>query len=77
MALGPRSALAAGWLSEIMSMNDVTHILSAIEHGDATAPERLLPLVYESCASWLQRLAHESPARRSRPRHWFTRPIFA
>ena len=64
MALGPRSALAAGWLSEIMSMNDVTHILSAIEHGDATAPERLLPLVYEELRKLAaQRLAHESPGQ--------------
>ena len=29
------------------AMNDVTRILSAIEHGDPRAAERLLPLVYE------------------------------
>src|SRR3954471_7377140 len=28
-------------------MNDVTHILSAIEQGDPRAAERLLPLVYD------------------------------
>ena len=28
-------------------MNDVTRILSAIEHGDPQAAERLLPLVYD------------------------------
>jgi len=27
-------------------MSDVTHILNAIEHGDARAAEELLPLVY-------------------------------
>jgi RNA polymerase sigma factor (TIGR02999 family) len=34
-------------------MNDVTQILSQIEHGDAAAAERLLPLVYQE----LRRLA--------------------
>ena len=28
-------------------MSDVTHILTAIEHGDANAADKLLPLVYE------------------------------
>ena len=28
-------------------MSDVTRILSAIEQGDPTAAERLLPLVYD------------------------------
>jgi RNA polymerase sigma factor (TIGR02999 family) len=32
---------------EAVSMNDVTWILSAVEHGDAWAAERLLPLVYD------------------------------
>jgi RNA polymerase sigma factor (TIGR02999 family) len=34
-------------------MSDVTHILSAIEHGDSRAPKELLPLVYNE----LRRLA--------------------
>lgn len=34
-------------------MNDVTRILSAVEHGDARAAEQLLPLVYDE----LRRLA--------------------
>jgi DNA-directed RNA polymerase specialized sigma24 family protein len=38
-------------------MNDVTRILSAIERGDAQAPEQLLPLVYDElrrlAARWL------------------------
>jgi RNA polymerase sigma factor (TIGR02999 family) len=36
-------------------MNEVTRILSAIEHGDAHAPAQLLPLVYDA----LRRLATE------------------
>jgi hypothetical protein len=28
-------------------MNDITRVLSVIEHGDALAAERLLPVVYE------------------------------
>ena len=41
-------------------MNDVTHILSAIEHGDPTAAERLLPLVYDELRSLAaQKLARE------------------
>ena len=34
------------------AMSDVTRILSAIEHGDPSAAEQLLPLVYRSCANW-------------------------
>src|SRR3954451_19173664 len=40
-------------------MNDVTRILSAIEHGDAKASEELLPLVYDE----LRRLASQKLAR--------------
>jgi RNA polymerase sigma factor (TIGR02999 family) len=45
-------------------VNDVTHILSAIEQGDPRAGEKLLPLVYEE----LRRLAasklnHEKPGQ--------------
>jgi RNA polymerase sigma factor (TIGR02999 family) len=43
-------------------MNDVTCILSAIEHGDAKASEDLLPLVYEE----LRRLA-AAHMRREKP----------
>jgi RNA polymerase sigma factor (TIGR02999 family) len=39
---------------------DVTHILEAIEHGDAGAAERLLPLVYDELRALAeQRLARE------------------
>ena len=64
MALGLGSAVSPGWLSEAMSMNDVTRILSAIEQGDPKAPEQLLPLVYDELRKLAaQRLAHESPGQ--------------
>ena len=40
-------------------MNDVTRLLSAIEHGDPRASEELLPLVYKE----LRRLAKQGLAR--------------
>ena len=45
-------------------MNDVTRILSDVEHGDARAAEHLLPLVYDE----LRRLAAAAMAR-ERPDH--------
>jgi RNA polymerase sigma factor (TIGR02999 family) len=43
-------------------MNEVTRILSAIEHGDPHAAEQLLPLVYDELRQLAaQRLAHETP----------------
>jgi RNA polymerase sigma factor (TIGR02999 family) len=45
-------------------MNDVTRILSAIEHGDPRASEELLPLVYEELRRLAQqRLAQEKPGQ--------------
>jgi RNA polymerase sigma factor (TIGR02999 family) len=45
-------------------MNDVTRILSAIEHGDPLASEQLLPLVYEELRKLAAaRLAHEKPGQ--------------
>ena len=45
-------------------MNDVTRILSEIEHGDAKAAEHLLPLVYEELRKLAAaRLAHEKPGQ--------------
>src|SRR5439155_10405580 len=41
-------------------MNDVTRILSAIEHGDPHAAEQLLPLVYDALRKLAaQKLAQE------------------
>ncbi len=45
-----------------MNMNDVTRILSAIEHGELAAAEQLLPLVYEELRKLAaQKLAQEKP----------------
>jgi RNA polymerase sigma factor (TIGR02999 family) len=45
-------------------MNDVTHILSAIEQGDPRAAEQLLPLVYEELRKLAaQKLAREQPGQ--------------
>ena len=44
--------------------SDVTHILSAIEQGDAHAAEQLLPLVYEELRKLAaQKLAQEKPGQ--------------
>jgi RNA polymerase sigma factor (TIGR02999 family) len=45
-------------------MNDVTHVLSAIERGDPQAAERLLPLVYEELRKLAAaKLAQEKPGQ--------------
>jgi RNA polymerase sigma factor (TIGR02999 family) len=45
-------------------MNDVTRVLSAIEHGDPRAAEQLLPLVYDELRKLAaQRLAQEKPGQ--------------
>jgi len=45
-------------------MNDVTRILSAIEHGDPHAAEQLLPLVYDELRKLAAaRLAQEKPGQ--------------
>ena len=45
-------------------MSDVTHILSAIEHGDPRAAEQLLPLVYEELRKLAAaKLAQEKPGQ--------------
>src|SRR5689334_24991032 len=45
-------------------MSDVTHILSAIEQGDPSAAEQLLPLVYDELRRLAaQRLAQEKPGQ--------------
>jgi DNA-binding GntR family transcriptional regulator len=52
----------AGVILDLMS--DVTRILSAIEQGDASAAEQLLPLVYEELRQLAaQKLAHEQPGQ--------------
>ena len=45
-------------------MSQVTRILSAIQHGDPHAAEKLLPLVYDELRRLAaQRLAHEKPGQ--------------
>jgi RNA polymerase sigma factor (TIGR02999 family) len=53
-----------GILRHELPMTDVTQILSAIEQGDPSAAEQLLPLVYEELRQLAaQRLAHEAPGQ--------------
>jgi RNA polymerase sigma factor (TIGR02999 family) len=45
-------------------MPDVTQLLTAIEHGDAVAAEKLLPLVYEELRKLAAaKLTHENPGQ--------------
>src|SRR6476646_7009727 len=45
-------------------MSDVSRILSAIEQGDSSVAEQLLPLVYDELRRLAaQRLAHEKPGQ--------------
>jgi RNA polymerase sigma factor (TIGR02999 family) len=45
-------------------MSDVTRILSAIEHGDPSAAEQLLPLVYDELRKLAaQKLSQENPGQ--------------
>jgi RNA polymerase sigma factor (TIGR02999 family) len=49
-------------------MNEVARILSAIEHADPAAAERLLPLVYDELRMLAaQMLAHEQPGQTLQP----------
>ena len=57
-------------------MSDVTRILSAIEEGDPSAAEQLLPLVYDELRKLAaRRWPRKSRARRFRQRRWCMRPI--
>lgn len=49
-------------------MNEVTHILEAIQHGDARAADELLPLVYEELRKLAaHRMAQEAPGQTLQP----------
>jgi RNA polymerase sigma factor (TIGR02999 family) len=62
--LESRSGTPPGRPLEAVSMNDVTHLLSAVEQGDARAAERLLPLVYDELRKLAaHRLAQEKPGQ--------------
>ena len=49
-------------------MSDVTRILSAIEQGDPSAAEKLLPLVYEELRKLAaEKMAQEKPGQTLQP----------
>src|SRR5262245_58351078 len=49
---------------KLYCMSDVTHILSAIEQGDPSAAEQLLPLVYDELRKLAaHKLAQEKPGQ--------------
>src|SRR5262249_14098272 len=61
---------AAAWLQShvlggrLGSMTEITRVLSAIEQGDPSAAQQLLPLVYDELRKLAaQRLAHEKPGQ--------------
>src|SRR5205807_4111679 len=55
-------------LGRMSGASDVTHILSAIEHGDPHATEQLLPLVYDELRRLAaQKLAQEKPGHTLQP----------
>src|SRR5262249_47056686 len=67
-AARPGGVVSGCWrLSEELfsvTMHDVTHILSAIEQGDAQAAAQLLPLVYDELRKLAaQKLAAEKPGQ--------------
>src|ERR1700757_4176669 len=56
--------IAKGSSREPESMNDVTRVLSAIDHGDPHAADQLLPLVYDELRRLAkQKLAQEKPGQ--------------
>jgi len=49
-------------------MSDVTGLLAAIEQGDPSAAEQLLPLIYHELRQLAaQKLAHEQPGQTLQP----------
>ena len=51
-----------------LNMSDVTHILQAIEQGDARAADQLLPLVYDELRKLAaSRMARENPGHTLQP----------
>ena len=57
-----------GCLSSTQPLNDITQVLHAIEHGDPTAANELLPLVYEELRKLAAvRMANESAGHTLQP----------
>ena len=64
MDLCPRCDTWRSRGSILISMADVTQILSQIEHGDSSAAEQLLPLVYQELRNLAAaKLANERPGQ--------------
>src|SRR5262245_8121488 len=64
VSLPRNSETALSELAKLGCMSDVTRILSAIEQGDPSAAEQLLPLVYDELRKLAaQRLAQEKPGQ--------------
>lgn len=62
------SSLERYLLRTRISMNDVTQILQAVEHGDANAAGQLLPLVYQELRRLAaHRMANEAPGHTLQP----------
>src|ERR1700722_19571578 len=62
--LGTRAVESALLRPRPAAMSDVTRILSAIEQGDPTAADQLLPLVYDELRRLAARkLARETPGQ--------------
>src|SRR5262249_30059785 len=58
------SLLATLWAGIFTCISQVTRILSAIEQGDPSAAEQLLPLVYDELRQLAaQKLANEKPGQ--------------
>jgi RNA polymerase sigma factor (TIGR02999 family) len=52
----------------ILALSDVTHILEALAHGDPTAADELLPLVYQALRKLAARkMANEAPGQTLQP----------
>jgi RNA polymerase sigma factor (TIGR02999 family) len=52
----------------IFGLSDVTHILEALAHGDPTAADELLPLVYQELRKLAaQKMANEAPGQTLQP----------
>ena len=52
----------------ILAVSDMTHILEALAHGDPTAADELLPLVYQELRKLAARkMAHEAPGQTLQP----------
>jgi ECF sigma factor len=56
--------VGVGIYSKATPMTDVTRILSAIEEGDSSSAEQLLPLVYDELRKLAtQKMAQEAPGQ--------------